>query len=116
MAKIHSPYLKSSVYNQDFGLTLCKLKLRGSSFSVLYYLIGKLEDNNEVLLNISEGAKELKITRNNIHNGIKQLIENKVIKKLPKKIANLNYYQINPSLLYMGDFDNYDACVSTWEK
>jgi predicted transcriptional regulator len=107
-------FKKYSLLNSMPSIELSKLPLNGTTFRIYHYLLPLVDFGNEVVLNQTECARELKMSRTQVNSSLKTLIEYGIIRKLPKKFASVCYYQINPSLLYRGTKDKYSQAVNAF--
>lgn len=67
--------------NQDFLLYISKLKLNGNESRILFYLLGKMERDNIIILDNHLIAEDLEMLHTNVSRDLKSLSEKEIIIK-----------------------------------
>ena len=112
--KAKSPFTNWSMNNSMNIGQLAKLNLSGGSLSVFLWIVANLDFDNLIIINQSEFAKELNISRFGISKAIKSLIEHGLIKKTSDRVGTLAVYMVNPSYIFKGKSKSYSEIVELY--
>lgn len=112
--KSKSPFPDWSMNNSVNIGKLAKLGLSGSCLSVFLWIIANLDFDNLIIINQSEFARELNISRFGVSKAIKSLIEHGLIKKTNQTIGTSSVYLVNPIYVFKGKSKSYSEIVELY--
>lgn len=85
---------------------LAKLDLTGEQLKVLFYIMGKLDFENYILLQQKEVAEALNMRQPHVSRAFVRLVEAGVIHEGPK-VGKVKTYRLDPSFGWKGKGKNY---------
>lgn len=95
---------------QDMMDITAKSDLTGSDYKVLMLLLSRLDYENLLVINQSELAEYIGMTRNNFSRSMRNLIEKGIILKGPR-IGVSRSFRLNPTYGWKGTANNHKKAV-----
>ncbi len=103
--------------SQEANIALAKMRkqLGGDGYSVLHYLTGILDYENEVFVSKTDLAKELGMQRPNLCRAFKK-VETLGFIREKRKVGNMRSYMLSPEVAWKGSGRNHVIALAAFRK
>lgn len=99
---------------RDWSVKIANMKLNGETASIIFYLLGKTNYDNEIDITQSTIAEELSMDQSNVSKALKILVSKEII--TTKKVGSKNAYKLNPDFAFRGKAKNYGKICDEFDE